>query len=182
MIGAVRGMGTLSMDDHDPSDSTVQREIELVMLQRLADQHPDWKLADWKAIALELGLPSLWQKAKPDAVWKTDAGEVVIAECYARISKLKAGQHRKLAMDALKLLALKHAIPIGGRVQYLLVVPEELAGAFEGGGWFPVAIRLAAAIVPVCLLDSEREKLGDAAQRQAQGQSRITKPTRDKRL
>ncbi len=169
-------MSTLRKDDHDPSDSRVQGEIELVMLQRLANHHPDWKLANWKAIAVELGLLSVWQKAKPDAVWKTDAGEVVIAECFARISKLKAGQRRKLAMDALKLLALKHAIPVGSRVQYLLVVPEELAGAFEGDGWFPIAIRLAASIVPVHLLDHERRSLGDAAQRQAQGQSRITKP------
>lgn len=175
-------MGALLKDDHDPSDSRVQREIELVMLQRLADQHRDWTPADWKAIALELGLPPVWQKAKPDAVWKTHAGEVVIAECYARIGKLKAGQHRKLAMDALKLLALKNTIPIVGRVQYLMVVPEELVAAFEGDGWFPVAIRLAAAIVPVCLLESEREKIGNAAQRQAQGQSRVTKPTRDSRL
>ena len=182
MSGALRGMVTFSKDDHDPSDSRVQREIELVMLQRLANQHPDWKRAEWKAIAGELHLPSVWQRAKPDAVWKTDAGEVVIAQCYARIGKLKAGQYRKLAMDALKLLALKHAIPLDSRVQYLLVVPEELVGAFEGGGWLPVAIRLAAVIVPVCLLDSERESLGDAVQRQAQGQSRITKPSWDSRL
>jgi len=176
--GALHGMGTLFKEDHDPSDSRVQREIELVMLQRLADQHLDWKPAEWKAIAGELHLPSVWQKAKPDAVWKTDAGEIVIAECYARIGKLKAGQHRKLAMDALKLLALKNAIPLDSPVQYLLVVPKELVGAFGGGGWFPVAIRLAATIVPVRLLDSERESLGNAAQRQAQGQSRVTKPNR----
>lgn len=175
-------MGTLSKDDHDPSDSRVQRAIERVMLQRLADQHRDWTSADWKSIALELGLPSVWQRAKPDAVWMTHAGEVVIAECYARIDRLKAGQRRKLAMDALKLLALKSAIRVDSRVQYLLVVPEELVAAFEGGGWFPVAIRLAAAIVPVCLLESERQKLREAAQCQAQGQSRITKPTRDLRL
>ena len=140
-------MDTLSEANYHPSDSRVQREIELVMLQRLAGHHPDWKPADWNAIAVTLGLPSVWQKTKPDAVWKTDAGEVVIAECYARIGKLKAGQHRKLAIDALKLLALKHAIPVTSQVQYLLVVPEELAGAFEGSGWFTVAIRLAAAIV-----------------------------------
>lgn len=182
MSGAFRGMVTFSKDDYDPSDSRVQRDIELVMMQRLADQHPDWKRADWKAIAGELHLPSVWQKAKPDAVWKTDAGEIVIAECYARIGKLKAGQHRKLAMDALKLLALKNAIQLDSRVQYLLVVPEELVAAFEGGGWLPVAIRLAADIVPVRLLDTEREKLGDASKRQAQGQSRITKPSWDSRL
>jgi len=175
-------MSTLCTGDHDPSDSRVQGEIELMMLQRLADQHPEWKPADWRGIAVELNLPFVWQKAKPDAVWKTDAGEVVIAECYARIGRLKAGHNRKLAMDALKLLALKNAIPIGGRVHYLMVVPEELVAGLEGDGWFPVAIRLAAAIVPVCLQESERQKLGDAAQRQAQGQSRITKPTRDSRL
>ena len=174
-------MCTFAKDEHDPSDSGVQREIEVVMLRRLAGQHPDWKPADWKAIALKLGLPSVWQKAKPDAVWTTAAGEVIVAECFTRIGKLKAGQYRKLAMDALKLLALKHAIPIGSSVTYLLVVPKELAGAFEGGGWFPVAIRLAANIVPVSLLDSEREKLGDAVQRQAQGQSRIAKSNRDTR-
>ena len=179
MSGALRGMDTLSEPNHDPSDSRVQREIELVMLQRLAGHHPDWKPADWKAIALKLGLPSVWQKAKPDAVWTTDGGEVIVAECYARIGKLKAGQHRKLAMDALKLLALRHASPTTSRVQYLLVVPAELEGVFQGGARFPVAIRLAAAIVPVSLLGSERERLGDASQLQAQGQARITKTSKD---
>ena len=106
MSDRLREMGNLSKDDHDPSDSRVQREIELVTLQRLADQHRDWTSLDWNSIVLELGLPSVWEKAEPDAVLKTHAGEVVIVECYARTGKLEAGQHRKLAMDALKLLAL----------------------------------------------------------------------------
>lgn len=174
-------MDSLSKDDRDPSDSGVQREIELVMLQRLADQHTDWKPWDWNAIAVELDLPSVWQRTRPDAVWRTEAGEIVVAECYARIGELKAGHRRKLAMDTLKLLTLRHAIPKANRVQYLLVVPKELVSALEGGGWFPEAVRLAATIVPVILQDSERERLGDAVKQQAQGQSRISKSKRETR-
>lgn len=41
-----------------------------------------------------------------------------------------------MAMDALNSLALKNAIRVDSRVEYLMVVPEELVAAFEGAGGF----------------------------------------------
>lgn len=167
-----RGMNAPEMDDSHPSDSAVQRDIATAVLDRLGELNPGWKLVDWKTTSAELGLAPLWQKAKPDAVWMTDLHEIVVAECYLRVDELKPGHRRKLAMDALKLLALNHSLPAGSHVRFLLVVPEELVDRLKGGSWFPVALRLAAEIVPMALLDSERQKLGDAAKLQAQGQAR----------
>jgi hypothetical protein len=166
---------------HDPSDSAVQREIELLMLRRLGEQHLNWKGVLWKATAAELGLSQVWQKAEPDAVWKAECDGVIVAECYARIGKLKPGHRRKLAMDALKLLALQHALPDGSQVRFLLVVPEELTGCLVGDGWFPAALRLAAEIVPVALLQGERERLRNACRLQGQGQARTKKAGEDHR-
>src|SRR5262245_42074892 len=98
----------LQMTNSDPSDSAVQREIELAMLDRLGKLHPDWQRVTWMTEATELGLTLVWQKSQPDAIWKTGSDQIIVAECYARIGELKAGHRRKLAMDALKLLALRH--------------------------------------------------------------------------
>ena len=163
----------------DLSDSVAQREIEISMLQRLTEKHPDWLRLDWATTAVELTLPLVWQKAKPDAVWKVvrDASrgdELIICECYARIGKIKAGHRRKLAIDALKLVALRQSLPIGPRVRWLIVVPEELYVQLQSGGWFTEALRLVE-IVPVALTDIERRKLSKATDRQAEGQSRQAK-------
>ena len=165
--------------DSDPSDSAVQREIESTMLHRLGEQYPDWHRVIWKELATELGLSSIWQNTKPDAVWKTDSDEVIIAECYAHIGKLKPGHRRKLAMDALKLLALRDVLPPGNSIRYLLVVPDELIDRLAGESWFPTALRLASEIMPVALLDGERSKLKDASMRQAQGQARTKRARKD---
>jgi hypothetical protein len=170
----------LTIADLHPSDSVVQREIELAMLDRLGKRHPDWQRVTWKTEATELGLSSVWQKAQPDATWKIGPGQTIVAECYARIGELKAGHRRKLAMDALKLLALRHALTHEPYVRFLLVVPEELIGRLKGDGWFPVAIRLAAEVVPVGLLASERMRLSEAIALQAQGQSRVARRGKDR--
>ena len=39
-----------TMETH-PSDSTAQRKVELAMLQRLGEQHPEWQRSDWKVTA-----------------------------------------------------------------------------------------------------------------------------------
>lgn len=165
-------MSNLQTDDLNPSDSAVQREIELVMLRRLGEQHGDWQPVAWRTIAAELGMSSVWQKTEPDAVWRTDSASLLLAEAYARVGDLKPGHRRKLAMDALKLLALRNALPDGTDVRCLLIVPEELKVRLQGDGWFPVALHLAAEIVPVTLLDDERKRLLDASSLQGQGQSR----------
>lgn len=162
----------------DPSDSAIQREIELVMLCRLGEQHPDWRRVSWNTVAAKLGLLAVWRNAKPDAVWETDAGEIIVAESYARCGELKSGHRRKMAMDALKLLALRDAIPDGKRIRCLLVVPEELVARLKGDSWFPLALRLAAEIIPVALLDDERDRLGEASRLQGLGQARTKRTSK----
>lgn len=162
----------------DPSDSAVQRETERVMLNRLGEQHGDWQRVNWRALAAELGLASMWQKTEPDAVWKKDS-EVIIAECYSHIGRMKPGHRRKLAMDALKLLALKSALE-GTFVRCILVVPTELKDELNGDGWFPAALRLTAEVTPVNLLESERKKLITASALQSQGQARTKRDEKDR--
>ncbi len=162
-----------AVPDRHPSDSAVQRAIELVLLQRFNDrQHPSWKSIDWRCAAEELGLAPVWAKAAPDAVWRTDEGGIAIAEAYSRVGILNEGQKRKLAKDALKLLAIQHALPAGKQLKCLLLVPEELVPRLSGDGWFPLALRVAAEIVSVPLTESERLQLLAASDQQALGQSR----------
>ena len=167
------------------SNSLEQREIETSMLQRLTEQHPDWLRVDWVTTAKDLALPLVWQNAKPDAVWKVlDAlhrDELIICECYARIGKLKPGHRRKLAMDAFKLVALKHFLPSESQIRWLLVVPEELSVQLQTGSWFSEALRLIE-VVPVKLTDIERRKLSEATDRQAQGQARGAKTKRERNV
>lgn len=157
----------------DPSDSKVQRDLESVMLRRLAAQHPDWRRVAWNTTSVELGLLPVWQRARPDAVWKTRTGEIIVAESYAHVDALKAGHRRKLAMDALKLLSLRATIPKGRRVRCLLVVPGQLMGSLKSDGWFPAALGLAAEIVPVDLSRGDRIRLNKASRLQAQAQARL---------
>lgn len=164
----------------DPSDSRAQREVEAVMLRRLEERNPTWKRLAWQEAALGLGLPPIWQKAVPDAVWKTECGETIVVEAYSRIGQLTAGHRRKLAMDALKLLGLRHALSSVANARYLLLVPDELVESLRGDGWFPAALSLAAELVSVTLTPEEREQLHQASARQAQGQARL-KRSRDGR-
>lgn len=142
------------------------------MLRRLEERYPTWKRLAWQDAARDLGLPPVWQQAVPDAVWKTERGETVVAEAYSRVGKLAAGHRRKLAMDALKLLGLRHALASIHNARYLLIVPDELAESLRGDGWFPAALSMAAEIVSVALTPEEREKLHQASARQAEGQAR----------
>src|SRR5579863_9965965 len=146
--------------ESDPSDSTAQREIEQVMLRRLAEQHPDWHSQSWKNAAAKLDLSAAWLEAKPDAVWKT-RDTILVGECYARIGKLKSGHRRKLALDALKLIALRHQLEPKFKVRLVLVVTEEVATQLACRGWLAEALRMVE-IVSVRLTGPEREVL-DAA-------------------
>jgi len=166
------------MTDSDPSDSAVQRDIEQEMLHRVGNKHPDWRRIHWKGLASELGLSPIWQKTKPDAVWKNHSNRIILAECYSRVGELKAGHLRKLAMDVLKLLALRDALK-GYSVECLLVVPEELKVKLTSNGWFPAALHLVAEIVSVDLKEDERKELVAASTRQAQGQARTKRAGKD---
>ena len=169
-----------SIDTH-PSDSATQRTVELAMLHRLGEQHPEWQRSDWKATATKLALPAVWREIQPDGVWRTTAvtseqEEIIVAECFAHIGQLKPGQLRKLAMDALKLLALRQQCSDATILRCVIVVPEELRKALQMGGWLCAAIRLAGELMPVVLTDDERKQLADATRLQAHGQARTRKP------
>jgi hypothetical protein len=150
------------------------------MLDSLGKQYPDWRRVNWKTEAAELGLSSVSQNAKPDATRKTGADQIIVAECYARIGELKAGHRRKLAMDALKLLGLRHALSRDQHIRSPLVVPEELTGRLKGGRWFPVAISLAAEVIPMGLLAREKTTLVEATALQTQGQARTARRRKDR--
>lgn len=165
--------------DSDPSDSVVQREIEMEMLHRLGEKHQQWRRISWKSLAAELGLAPVWQKAEPDAVWKTDSNQIILAECYSRVDELKTGHRRKLAMDAFKLIAIRNALGSSTRVRCLIVVPKELRDNLDGDGWFPTALYQATEMVPVELLEEEKRRLATAVTRQAQGQARMKRVGKD---
>lgn len=159
-----------------PSDSAVQRAIEVAMLERLGATHPEWNRVEWSAASKGLGLAPVWQQAQPDAAWSSGEHEVVVAECYCRIGVLVAGHRRKLALDALKLVTMRGQTPDPRRLRCLLVVPDELAGRLAGDGWFSVAIQASAELVSVTLSDDERRRLVEATRLQAAGQARSPKP------
>jgi hypothetical protein len=169
-----------TMETH-PSDSAAQRKVELAMLHRLEKQHPGWQRSDWKVTATKLALPAVWREIQPDAVWRTTAvtsgqEEIIVAECFAHIGKLKQGQLRKLAMDALKLLALRQQCSDATLMRCAIVVPEELRKALQMGGWLRAAIRISGEVMPVVLTNDERKQLADATRLQADGQARSSKP------
>jgi len=159
-----------------PSDSTPQGKVERGILERLSAEHPEWQLLDLSLAAAELGLSLVWQKAKPDAVWRIGPDELIVAECYARVGALKSGHRRKLAMDALKLMALRYQCPDAKRLKCLIIVPQEIQEQLKGKSWLCAAMNIAADLMPVVLSDDERELLADTTRRQADGQARSRKP------
>lgn len=164
-----------------PSDSAVQRAIEVAMLERLGASHPEWNRVEWSAASKELGLAPVWQQAQPDAAWHSGPGHVVVAECYCRIGVLEAGHRRKLALDALKLVTMRSQAPDPSRLRCLLVVPDELAARLLSEGWFSVAIQASAELVSVTLSDDERRRLAEATRLQAAGQARSPKAANEER-
>lgn len=168
------------MSNSDPSDSSAQRAIESIMLCHVETNNPDWERVSWKDIATEFGLAKVWQKAEPDAVWRTGSDEIVIAESYARIGDLKPGHRRKIAMDAFKLLSIKQIIPLTIKVRCIIVIPEQLADEFKGESWLFEAIRSTAEIVSVRLKVHDIEVLDAATTLQAQGQARTVMPSSER--
>lgn len=157
----------------DLSDSTAQRTIERVMLDHMQAAHPEWRPATWKEIAVILGLAPVWKQAQPDAVWESADGTIIIAECYARVKRLLAGNERKLALDALKLLSLRNAAPEPQQLRCLLIVTAEVEHELQKNGWLQAAIRQAVEVVGVALAEVHRRALDEAVSRQSSGQARL---------
>jgi hypothetical protein len=146
--------------------------MEEEMLRLVDERYPDWqRVEDWSKMAHDLGLDQFWLKVKPDAVWRTRGGRIIIAECYARVERLLPGNERKLAEDALKLLAILNDLKdrtVSGR----LVVTGEVASKLKtGGGWLPTVLRRALTIEEVNLTEDQRSRLDAARIDQGKGQA-----------
>lgn len=69
----------------------------------------------------------------------TDGDIVALVECFARVTKLKAGQKQKLAKDALKLSMLRHIVAPDAAL-VLLVASDDVANWLRGRGWIADAL------------------------------------------
>jgi hypothetical protein len=158
------------------SNSKVQRDIEKEMLAYLQRQHADWQKVDW--LNLSIGR-EFAVKVKPDGVWCDPESGIIIAECYARIGKLKPGHRRKIATDILKLISLKDEFGDDNSPFLLLVVPEELGSQLEGSDWLSIVIRKTIRLIKVPLTDEQRHNLSHAVKRQGEGQAHSPKSDDD---
>jgi hypothetical protein len=162
---------TVSRHYH-PSDSAAQRKIESAMLERVCEKN--WQIVAWKEAADALGLPKIWSQVKPDGVWKDDTGTFIVAECFARIDRLKPGQKRKLALDAFKLQSIRNELVDMKRLRCLLVVPEEIGNELRDGSWLSAAIQHSATVTEVRLTAEEVVALREAVAGQRRGQTAST--------
>lgn len=53
-----------------PSDSEVQRQLEAMLLERIDEQNPAWRRAEWTDLTEELGITVDWAKVQPDGIWR----------------------------------------------------------------------------------------------------------------
>ena len=156
------------------SNSTVQVNIEQVMLSYVLEQNPDWQVITWTDLSAGRELAA---KVKPDAVWRDLEGVIIIAECYARIGKLKPGHRRKIATDILKLISLRDEFAIDNSLKLLLVVPEELGIQLEGDDWLSMVVcREKITLFKVPLSEVQRQTLLEAVKRQGEGQAHSADP------
>jgi len=160
------------MSQH-PSNSMVQCRIEREMISYLEKHHPDWRQIDWYDLCAgkELAL-----RVKPDAVWRDGEGVIIIAECYARIGKLKSGHRCKIATDILKLFILRDEFDKKEPLRLILVVPDDLGSQLEDNDWISMVIRKESMLVKVPLSDEQHLKLINAVKLQGEGQSHSVKP------
>jgi hypothetical protein len=160
------------MEQH-PSNSMVQIYIEKDMLAYLMEQNPSWQQIGWSNLSDGRELAA---KVKPDAVWVDVNGIIVIAECYARIGKLKPGHRRKIATDILKLISLRDEYGKENPPRLLLVVPEELAYQLEDDDWLSIVIRKEKVeVFKVHLNNEQRNELLKVVKLQADGQAHSPK-------
>jgi hypothetical protein len=152
----------------------VQINIEKEMLSYVMEQKPNWQKISWTDLSAGRELAA---KVKPDAVWRDVDGGNIIAECYARIGKLKPGHRRKIATDILKLISLRDEFGKDNPPRLLLVIPEELGIQLEGDDWLSMVVRKEIELFKVPLRDEQRQILLEAVKRQGEGQAHSPKPS-----
>jgi hypothetical protein len=138
------------------SDSSPQRAAEVVIRD---------------ALAARLGVPLEERvlRLRNGTTVKVDAvteGESVLAEIYARQGKLRGGQQKKVAQDALKLLSLRTTRP-AARLLLVFASDEAAEYALNPKGWFAESLRMWKVEVLVIKVDQRtRDALISAQKRQ----------------
>ncbi len=156
-------------------DSSYQLELQYILQIKVQSDHPEWTMLNWHDTIGELGLPPVWGKAIPDAIWQDEKQNYVIAECTVHIGKLKPGQRRKLALDTFKLISIKNASVIPDRIRLLLIIPEDINRVLKNSGWLYEAINKSVEITSIEMNDEQRQKLQSVINRQADNQARMAK-------
>jgi hypothetical protein len=113
----------------EPGDSTEQREAEKIMIAALGVR---------LTVALRPGTVSLPAGGRVEVDGK-DADSTVFVEALAHQGPPKAGQVRKVAMDAFKLAFLARAHPNARSI--LLFGDPQTAAVFTSEKWIAQAIR-----------------------------------------
>jgi hypothetical protein len=149
---------------HHPSDSTEQKEAERVLVDLLS-REVGMKLSE-QVLQLEDC------QVKLDAMGQ-DGDRIVIGEAFARLSKLKAGQKRKILTDAFKLafvtehLRKNHAGQNPKVEAYLVFASENVSATLKGEAWASGAIKAFGLEIRHYSLPAELEqKVTTAEQRQ----------------
>lgn len=114
------------------SSSAVQLDAEPVMLEWLGER------CGMPFVNERITLPS-GATVQVDGVARVDGQIAAIAEVFARVTKLKAGQKHKLAKDVLKLSLVRSAVAPDARL-ILLVASSDVAAWLRGKGWIADAL------------------------------------------
>lgn len=149
--------------ERDPADSLVQRELEPVVLARLAAELGGLTLVQGKALPVGQG-----RKVQPDGWFERVDLPPLAVEVYVSLDKPKSAQQSKLCKDLLKLALLTREHP--ERPEGMIVVTSEAARIWLAAGWVGQALRSFGVTVRVVdLTAEERERLAAARAGQARG-------------
>jgi hypothetical protein len=146
-----------------PSDSSVQRRLESVLIERAETANPGWARIAWSdVIAGNDDLPDYARSIKPDAVWRDNDGALILGECYTRVGALKGSAPDKLMADITKLRLVQEFIPA---MRIVLVMPAELARQLRG--WvYAAACKVFATVIPIAMTAQERAMLAVTVKKQ----------------
>ena len=136
-----------------PSDSSVQVEAEAIIRDKVAALLGT-ALAP-ATVTFNTGAPMQVNGAAVD--------ESVLIEIFARQGRLKAGQQKKVALDAFKLITLRRSRPDARLI--LAFADADAAASARGNGWLAQALAIWGVEVLIVDLDDELRDEIRAAQR-----------------
>lgn len=137
------------------SDSLVQRDIEKIIVEKLAISHN-----------------CTFSRKRDGSKFEFDffnEEKKIIGEIYAGIDKISPGSKKKVITDCFKLVAAEKKF--GGEWnKYIVFVDEKIKKSFEGESWIKESIKLFGIELETEPLSNEDEnKLREAKKRQQQG-------------